>query len=136
MQLHKVFQHEGSNKSAIPAVQLWHTLKNGQQTTLLSKAPAVCFLSCLISHLPLDVGPPRTKRVQRSCWVGCRDLAKKGVGRVFATDALITTLMCAPRSVYSWDIIVERREDFLFFDKRDGSNLNLLTGRLPLLAGA
>ena len=46
----------------------------------------------------------------------------------FATDSLITTLMCAPRSVYSWDIIVERRGDFLFFDKRDGSNLNLLTG--------
>ena len=58
-----------------------------------------------------------------------RDLAKKGVGRVFATDALITTLMCATRSVYSWDIIVERQGDFLFFDKRDGSNLDLLSGR-------
>ena len=50
------------------------------------------------------------------------------MGRVFATDALITTLMCATRSVYSWDIIVERQGDFLFFDKRDGSNLDLLTG--------
>ena len=58
-----------------------------------------------------------------------RDLAKKGVGRVFATDSLITTLMCATRSVYSWDIIVERQGDFLFFDKRDGSNLDLLTGQ-------
>ena len=57
-----------------------------------------------------------------------RDLAKKGVGRVFATDALITGLMCATRSVYSWDVIVERRGDFLFFDKRDGSNLDMLTG--------
>jgi hypothetical protein len=61
----------------------------------------------------------------------CRELAEKGVGRVFATDALITTLMCATRSVYSWDIIVERQGDFLFFDKRDGSNLDLLTGRTP-----
>jgi len=61
----------------------------------------------------------------------CRELAEKGVGRVFATDALITTLMCATRSVYSWDIIVERQGDFLFFDKRDGSNLDLLTGKPP-----
>ena len=67
----------------------------------------------------------------------CRELAKKGVGRVFATDSLITTLMCATRSVYSWDIIVERQGDFLFFDKRDGSNLDMLTGnhglsRIPM----
>lgn len=60
--------------------------------------------------------------------MACRDLAQKGVGRVFATDSLLTTLMCATRSVYSWDIIVERRGDFLFFDKRDGSNLDMLTG--------
>lgn len=59
-----------------------------------------------------------------------RDLAKKGEGRVFATDALLTTLMCAPRSVYSWDIIVERRGDFLFFDKRDGAALDQLTGNI------
>lgn len=64
-------------------------------------------------------------------WIWYRDLAKKGVGRVFATDSLITTLMCATRSVYSWDIIVERQGDFLFFDKRDGSNLDLLTGQGP-----
>ena len=51
------------------------------------------------------------------------------MGRVFATDSLITTLMCATRSVYSWDIIVERQGEFLFFDKRDGSNLDLLTGK-------
>jgi len=73
----------------------------------------------------------RTKKTFRSVTTSddpvIRELAEKGVGRVFATDALITTLMCATRSVYSWDIIVERQGDFLFFDKRDGSNLDLLT---------
>lgn len=73
----------------------------------------------------------RTKKTFRNVTTSddpvIRELAEKGVGRVFATDALITTLMCATRSVYSWDIIVERQGDFLFFDKRDGSNLDLLT---------
>ena len=43
------------------------------------------------------------------------------------TDVLLTSLMCAPRSVYSWDIVVTRAGDKLFFDKRDGSNLDYLT---------
>ena len=43
------------------------------------------------------------------------------------TDVLLTSLMCAPRSVYSWDIVVTRAGDKLFFDKRDGSNLDFLT---------
>ena len=55
---------------------------------------------------------------------------------MFATDALITALMCATRSVYSWDVIVERRGDFLFFDKRDGSNLDMLTGTTSRQAAA
>ena len=46
---------------------------------------------------------------------------------MFITDSLLTTLMCAPRSVYSWDILATRAGDKLFFDKRDGSNLDLLT---------
>lgn len=49
------------------------------------------------------------------------------MARVFITDSLLTTLMCAPRSVYSWDIVATRAGDKLFFDKRDGSNLDLLT---------
>ncbi|UYV79675.1 EIF3D, partial [Cordylochernes scorpioides] len=51
----------------------------------------------------------------------------KTEGNVFATDAIIATLMCATRSVYSWDIVVQRIEDKLFFDKRDDSEFDLLT---------
>lgn len=46
---------------------------------------------------------------------------------MFATDAILATLMCCTRSVYSWDIIVQRVGKKLFFDKRDDSEFDLLT---------
>ncbi|ERN01136.1 hypothetical protein AMTR_s00002p00208760 [Amborella trichopoda] len=56
-----------------------------------------------------------------------RRLANEDHATVFATDAILATLMCAPRSVYSWDIVVQRVGNKLFFDKRDGSQLDLLS---------
>lgn len=41
---------------------------------------------------------------------------------MFATDTILSVLMCAPRSLYSWDIVIVRDGDKLFFDKRDGSS--------------
>ncbi|KAE8720288.1 Eukaryotic translation initiation factor 3 subunit D [Hibiscus syriacus] len=55
-----------------------------------------------------------------------RRLANEDKATVFATDTILATLMCAPRSVYSWDIVVQRVGNKLFFDKRDGSQLDLL----------
>lgn len=46
---------------------------------------------------------------------------------MFVTDSIITTIMCAAKSVYSWDVVVTRVGDKLFFDKREGSTLDLLT---------
>ena len=40
---------------------------------------------------------------------------------MFATDAILATLMTCARSKYSWDIVVYREGDYLFFDKRDAS---------------
>ena len=45
----------------------------------------------------------------------CRDC------KVFATDAILATLMTCARSKYSWDIVVYREGGYLFFDKRDAS---------------
>ncbi|KAI3935835.1 hypothetical protein MKX01_033019 [Papaver californicum] len=56
-----------------------------------------------------------------------RRLANEDKATVFATDSILSTLMCAPRSVYSWDIVVRRVGNKLFFDKRDGSQLDLLS---------
>ena len=35
--------------------------------------------------------------------------------------------MCAPRSVYSWDVVITRAGGKLFFDRRDDSAVDLLT---------
>ncbi|XP_022189148.1 eukaryotic translation initiation factor 3 subunit D-like [Nilaparvata lugens] len=51
----------------------------------------------------------------------------KSVGNVYATDAILATLMCCTRSSYSWDIVIEKIGDKLFFDKRDNTEFDLLT---------
>lgn len=56
-----------------------------------------------------------------------RRLANEDKATVFATDTILSSLMCAPRSVYSWDIVIQRVGNKLFFDKRDGSQLDLLS---------
>ena len=56
-----------------------------------------------------------------------RQLATDSVGNVFATDAILSTLMAAPRSVYSWDIVVDRVGSKLFLDKRDHTQFDYLT---------
>lgn len=56
-----------------------------------------------------------------------RRLAEEDKATVFATDAILAALMCTPRSILSWDIVVQRVGNKLFFDKRDGGQLDLLT---------
>lgn len=55
------------------------------------------------------------------------EYAKEDAATVFGTDAILTHLMAATRSVYSWDIVVEKRGSKLFFDKREGSTIDQLT---------
>lgn len=54
-----------------------------------------------------------------------RELRHKG--QVFATDSILSTLMCASRSVNPWDIIVRRIGDKLFFDRRDESEIDMVS---------
>ncbi|XP_057323475.1 eukaryotic translation initiation factor 3 subunit D-like [Microplitis mediator] len=51
----------------------------------------------------------------------------KTEGTVFVTDAILATIMCCTRSNYSWDIVIEKIGDKLFFDKRDNTEFDLLT---------
>lgn len=51
----------------------------------------------------------------------------KTEGNVYATDAILATLMCCTRSNYSWDIVIDKIGDKLFFDKRDNTEFDLLT---------
>ena len=48
------------------------------------------------------------------------NLAVNQVGDVFATDAILAQLMASPRSVYSWDILIEKTNGLIFLDKVGG----------------
>ncbi|SNX82708.1 probable eukaryotic translation initiation factor 3 subunit 7 [Melanopsichium pennsylvanicum] len=48
--------------------------------------------------------------------------------KIYMTDSILALLMCATRSVYSWDIIITKTADGkVFFDKRDGGPFDYLT---------
>ncbi|CAG8544266.1 13237_t:CDS:2, partial [Ambispora leptoticha] len=53
--------------------------------------------------------------------------AKEGAAVVFATDAILSLLMCAPRTVYPWDMIINRVGNKLFFDKRNNGVYDYIT---------
>ncbi|KAL7282616.1 hypothetical protein ACG7TL_004088 [Trametes sanguinea] len=56
-----------------------------------------------------------------------QELASKETATIYTTDVILAVLMCAPRSVYPWDIIVVREGNKLFFDKRDGGPFDTVT---------
>jgi translation initiation factor 3 subunit D len=56
-----------------------------------------------------------------------QSIASESKARVFITDSVLTALMCAPRSVYSWDIVISRKGNQLWFDKRPDSVLDQQT---------
>jgi len=56
-----------------------------------------------------------------------RELTMKNRGTIFATDAILATLMAAPRSIYSWDIVIQRVGSKTFIDKRDNTQFDYLT---------
>ncbi|KAF2480380.1 eukaryotic translation initiation factor 3 subunit D [Neohortaea acidophila] len=56
-----------------------------------------------------------------------QDLAERDEATIFATDNILSMLMCAPRSVYSWDIIIQKQGGKIFLDKREGSSVDAVT---------
>ncbi|KAJ1929040.1 hypothetical protein IWQ60_001536 [Tieghemiomyces parasiticus] len=54
-------------------------------------------------------------------------LARENKAQVFATDAVLSILMCTTRTVYPWDIVVNRVGDKLYLDKRPRGPLDYLT---------
>jgi translation initiation factor 3 subunit D len=56
-----------------------------------------------------------------------QELAEKDEATIFATDNILSMLMCATKSVYSWDMVITKRGNQLFFDKRDNASLDMVT---------
>lgn len=52
-----------------------------------------------------------------------KKLASQGKGNIFTTDIALAVLMAAPRSVNSWDLVVQRAGSSLFLDIREGSSV-------------
>lgn len=79
------------------------------------------------SETPLEKTRRAFRNVSTSQDPVIKQLAEAGKARVFATDSILTTLMCVRSAIYSWDILIHKQDGKLFFDKRDNSPLNLLT---------
>ncbi|CRK40278.1 hypothetical protein BN1708_016787, partial [Verticillium longisporum] len=56
-----------------------------------------------------------------------QELAEKDEAQIFATDSILSMIMCAPRSVYSWDVVIVRQGNKIFLDKRDNAALDMVT---------
>lgn len=56
----------------------------------------------------------------------CSQYASKQKATVYATDTILSLLMCATRSVYPWDIIIIREGSHMYLDKRDGGVFGML----------
>ncbi|KAI9894239.1 MAG: hypothetical protein M1814_004093 [Vezdaea aestivalis] len=56
-----------------------------------------------------------------------QDLADRDEATIFATDGILSTLMCAPRSVYPWDLTIVREGNKVYLDKRENSTLDIIS---------
>lgn len=56
-----------------------------------------------------------------------QELSEKDEATIFATDNILSMLMCAPKSVYPWDLVITRRRNQVFIDKRDTSTIDMVT---------
>jgi translation initiation factor 3 subunit D len=46
------------------------------------------------------------------------ELIENDVADIFTTDVIASTLMCATKSNYSWDVEIKKYENKIFIDKR------------------
>lgn len=60
-------------------------------------------------------------------------LSESNAATVFATDSILSMMMCANRSVYPWDIVVVREGDKVYFDKRPNSAFGTQYRGSPLI---
>ncbi|KAI0016458.1 eukaryotic translation initiation factor 3 subunit D [Xylariomycetidae sp. FL0641] len=56
-----------------------------------------------------------------------QELAERDEATIFATDSILSMLMCSTRSVYPWDIVIVRQGNKIFLDKRDNATLDMVT---------
>ena len=50
-------------------------------------------------------------------------LAQENKAQIFATETAVAAIMTAPKSMYSWDVVIKKYLDKVFIDKRDEPNI-------------
>ena len=50
-------------------------------------------------------------------------LAYEKKADIFATELAVSAIMTAPKSLYSWDVVIKKHQDMIFIDKRDEPNM-------------
>ncbi|KAH8288859.1 hypothetical protein KR054_010816 [Drosophila jambulina] len=75
---------------------------------------ALLKMDCIV-HTVSTTDDPVIRRISRT------------MGNVFATDEILATIMCCTRSIYSWDVVIEKLGTKVFLDKRDNARFDLLT---------
>ncbi|KAJ9118990.1 hypothetical protein QFC24_005956 [Naganishia onofrii] len=55
------------------------------------------------------------------------ELAQKEEAQIYTTDAILSVLMTATRSVNSWDIVITKEGNNIYFDKREGGPFDFVT---------
>lgn len=80
-----------------------------------------------VGERKLDVIDRAAYNVTTSSDPVIQELAEKDEAIIFATDSILSILMCSPRSVYPWDIVILRQGNKLFLDKRDNATLDMVT---------
>lgn len=56
-----------------------------------------------------------------------QQLAERDEATIFATDQILSMLMCAPRSINPWDILILRQGNKVFLDKREGAGFEFVS---------
>ncbi|KAI0175637.1 eukaryotic translation initiation factor 3 subunit D [Hypoxylon sp. FL1284] len=56
-----------------------------------------------------------------------QELADKDEATIFATDSILSMLMCSTRSIYPWDLVIAKQGNKIFLDKRDNATLDMVT---------
>ncbi|TIA89032.1 hypothetical protein E3P99_02251 [Wallemia hederae] len=56
-----------------------------------------------------------------------KKLAQENKAEVFATDCVLSVLMTSARSVYPWDLVVVRKGNQIFLDKREGGPFDFVS---------
>ena len=50
-------------------------------------------------------------------------LAQENKADIFASEVAVAAIMTAPKSLYSWDVVIKKYQDKIFIDKRDDPNM-------------